>query len=137
MHTEYRGAENIPPTGIQSSGKKSLVKYLNNNQLNITESEFTGVNQLIAFNPFVFKGRVTSKSDLRTFTKDNKDNTVFSVDMIDKEGSEITVTFFGDAATTYHSQLDVNAVYVMRNGSSNSKPCGSVRMINSKFSKKY
>lgn len=135
MIAEY-SSENLPPYGSQSAGKNSQIKYLNRNQLNITENEFMSVNQLVAHSIFVLKGRVTAKSDLRSFTKEGRDNNVFSVDLIDKEGSEITVTFFGEAALQYQSEFEVNTVYVLKNGTKNGKDAGTVRMVNSKFSKK-
>ena len=134
MQTEY---ENIPPTGTQSASKSlSQIRYLNRNQLNISENEFMNVNQLVAHTPFVIKARVTSKTELKSFTKDGRDSQVFSADLIDKEGNEITVTFFGEAALAFHSQLEVNVVYVMRNGMKNNREAGTVRMVTSKFSKK-
>jgi replication factor A1 len=126
--------ENIPPSGNSFKGqqdqKRGSISYLNQNQFNVPEEEFLALNQLAPYAPFIIKARITNKSGLRTFAKQNSMGTghVFSVDLIDKEGNEITATFFGEAAEKFHEVLEENAVYIMRNG--------NVKMVSSKYNKK-
>lgn len=131
----YNQNENIPPSGGnnfkgQQEQKRGPVSYINHNQFNVPEEEFLALNVLAPYAPFVIKVRITSKSDLRTFNKQGGmgEGHVFSADLIDKEGNEITASFFGDAAVKFAPILEENAVYIMRNG--------NVKMVNSKFNRK-
>jgi len=128
--------ENIPPYGSnanqQKGGKRqSAISYFDNNNVgHIPDNEFLSVNQLAPFTPFVIKVRVTNKSEIREFKKANsmEMSKVFSVDLIDKEGNEISATFFGQSAEHWYPQIHENGVYIMREG--------QVKMVNSKFNKK-
>ena len=95
----------------------------------IPEEELLSVNQLAAYTPFVIKVRVTSKSDIRPFTKaTGEKGHLFSVDLIDKEGHEISATFFGDAVDKFYPCIEENKVYFMRDG--------YVKMVAGKYRKK-
>ena len=55
---------------------------------------------------WMIKGRVTSKSQRRTFNnKSGQPGKVFSVDLLDKFGGEIRASFFNDAVDQYEDML--------------------------------
>ena len=129
--------ENIPPYGTNNNnnnnskgGKRvSAVSFINDAS-NIPDNEFIPVNLLAPFSQFLIKVRVTNKSDVREFKKNGgpEMGKLFSVDLIDKEGYEISATFFGDAVDKWFPVIFENQVYIMGGG--------QVKVINSKFNKK-
>jgi replication factor A1 len=65
----------------------------------------------------MIKGRVTSKSQRRTFNnKSGVPGKVFSVDLLDKFGGEIRASFFNDAVDQYEDMLKTGQCYVFSRG---------------------
>jgi len=124
--TSNPNIENITPKSIKKHGS---VSFINSDQLVDLNDEFLSVGQLAPFSQFTIKVRVTRKSDLRSFRQGVGEGKVFTVDVIDKEGCETTVTFFGEAADHFYHIMEENTVYIMRGG--------NVKLNNSKFGKKY
>lgn len=66
---------------------------------------------------WMIKGRVTSKSQLRTFSnKAGQPGKVFSVDLLDRFGGEIRASFFNDAVDQFEAQLKTGQCYVFGRG---------------------
>lgn len=76
----------------------------------------TSIKQLEPNKPFLIKARILRKSTLNEFDGYSDLETYFDVDIIDKDGNQTEVTFFGDAANFFFSQLEVNKVYLFRDG---------------------
>lgn len=133
------GPENVAPNGqkpVQNQNqqpqfkKSGSITMLNNtNFANISEDEFLSFKQLAPYTPFTIKARVTLKSDKRTFQKQNGggESTLFSCELLDKEGNEIGATFFGEAVDAFFNVIQENKVYIMMNG--------NVKMANPKFNR--
>lgn len=134
------GSENVQPnvqkpmqasTGNQPQFKKSgsITMLHNPNLANISEDEFMSFKQLAPFTPFTIKARVTLKSAKREFQRksDNSTNVMFTCELLDREGNEISATFFGDAVTQFYDLIEENKVYIMMNG--------NVKMANPNFNR--
>ncbi|GAB6028702.1 Replication protein A 70 kDa DNA-binding subunit [Chamberlinius hualienensis] len=70
-------------------------------------------------NRWTIKARVSSKSNVRTFTNSRGEGKLFSVDLIDDSG-ELRATAFGEQCDKYFNNFEVNKVYYISNG--NLKP---------------
>lgn len=68
-------------------------------------------------NMWTIRARVTSKSNLRTFTNARGTGKVFSIDLLDSSGGQIRGTFFNDAATVFYDMLEQEKVYFFSNAS--------------------
>jgi len=73
------------------------------------------------------KARVTQKSDIRKFNNARGEGQLFKVDLIDKNGSEISGTFFGRAVDRFYEMLRPQQVYFFSRG--------SVKAANKRFDK--
>ena len=82
-------------------------------------STYTGRNWTI-------KARITSKSQMRTFSNDRGSGKVFSVDLLDKDGGEIKASFFNGAADRFFNDLETGNIYMMAKG--------NVKVANKRFS---
>lgn len=56
-------------------------------------------------------GRITKKGDMRTWSNAKGEGNLFSVDLLDENGSEIKGTFFKEDANRWHSALHEGDVY--------------------------
>jgi replication factor A1 len=83
-----------------------------------------------ALNPYqkswTIKARVGTKSDIRTYKNAKGEGKLFSVDLLDSEGTEIKGTFFGDAVDKYHAMLEESGVYYFSDG--------AIKMASRKYS---
>ena len=82
-------------------------------------STYTGRNWTI-------KARVTSKSQMRTFSNDRGAGKVFSVDLLDKDGGEIKASFFNSSADKFYTAIEAGKVYTFTKG--------SVKVANKRYS---
>jgi replication factor A1 len=82
-------------------------------------STYTGRNWTI-------KARVTSKSQMRTFSNDRGSGKVFSVDLLDKDGGEIKASFFNGSADKFYSSIEAGQIYTFSKG--------NVKVANKRYS---
>lgn len=67
---------------------------------------------------FSIKARVISKTLKREFVKNgNMKSCVFSIDILDKEGSTITCAFFGNTCNKFFDLIEVGSIYQFSGGS--------------------
>lgn len=64
---------------------------------------------------WTIKGRIVKKTLKRTFVRNGKESSVFSIVIRDKTKS-IMGTFFGDASNRFYDQLEEKAVYTFKRG---------------------
>eukprot|EP00887_Chlorella_sp_A99_P001665 scaffold8.g1665.t1 len=69
---------------------------------------------------------VVSKTPLRSFNKGGVPSSVFSMELVDEQGTAIEATFWRDAADRAHAQLEEGKVYLFSRG--------AVKPANKKFS---
>ncbi|GBG31935.1 Replication protein A 70 kDa DNA-binding subunit [Hondaea fermentalgiana] len=66
---------------------------------------------------WVIKGRVVSKSDIRKWDKGpSNQGQLFSLEIMDSEGTDIRATFFREAVTKFYDMLEQNKVFTFSNG---------------------
>lgn len=66
---------------------------------------------------WIIKARVTVKSPIRTFkAKTGNKTKMFSIDLVDKEKSEIEATFFGDACDLNFNRIFEGSCYYLAGG---------------------
>jgi replication factor A1 len=77
----------------------------------------TPVDQLNMYqNRWTIKARVTSKSDVRTWSNAKGEGSLFSVELLDSSGTDIRGTFFKEAVDKFFNLLEINKVYTFSGG---------------------
>lgn len=80
----------------------------------------SGIIPIKALNPYsnkwAIKARITSKSDKRSWNNAKGSGTLFSIDLLDSEGSEIKATFFKEACEKFYPILESDRVYSFSGG---------------------
>jgi replication factor A1 len=75
---------------------------------------------IAALNPYMnkwaFKARITSKSDVRSWNNARGSGTLFSIDMLDAQGTEIKGTFFKEASDKFYPILEQGGAYIFSGG---------------------
>lgn len=79
-------------------------------------------------NNWTIKGRVTTMSEMKTYNNARGPGKVFSADILDCDGDEVRVSFFGDAADKFYNVIKPQCVYTFANGMC--KPCTKYSKIN-------
>jgi replication factor A1 len=67
-------------------------------------------------NKWVILARVTRKSDKRTWQNARGSGTLFNIELMDKEGTEIRATFFKEACEKFYPVLEEGKVYTFSSG---------------------
>jgi replication factor A1 len=77
----------------------------------------TPISQLNMYqNRWTIKARLTSKSDIRTWSNAKGEGSLFSVELLDISGTDIRATFFKEAVDKFYNMLEVNKVYTLSGG---------------------
>jgi len=77
----------------------------------------TPISQLNMYqNRWTIKARLTSKSDIRTWSNAKGEGSLFSIELLDSSGTDIRATFFKEAVDKFHNMLEVNKVYTLSGG---------------------
>ena len=74
---------------------------------------------------WTIQARVTAKAPIRSFTSTARAGSVFSVDLLDKDGGEIRASFFNKAADKFYPLIDQGKVYTFSKG--------NVKVANKKY----
>ena len=85
-------------------------------------------NLTIYTQKWTIKGRVSNKSDMRTFRNAKGEGQLMTVDIVDSQNGEMRATFFGAAALKFFPLLQLGKVYTFSKG--------SVKPANPKFNPK-
>ncbi|KAH9262341.1 hypothetical protein BASA82_000609 [Batrachochytrium salamandrivorans] len=82
------------------------------------QPKLTPIRQLNPYqNKWTIKARVTSKTDVRSWDKGGSNTgKLFSVDLVDQEGSEIRATFFKEAVDSFYEVVANGGVYLFSDG---------------------
>lgn len=82
------------------------------------QPKLTPIRQLNPYqNKWTIKARVTSKTDVRSWDKGGSNTgKLFSVDLVDQEGSEIRATFFKEAVDSFYEMVVSGGVYLFSDG---------------------
>jgi replication factor A1 len=77
----------------------------------------TAISQLNMYqNRWTIKARVTSKSDIRTWSNARGEGSLFSVTLLDSSGVDIKATFFKEAVDKFFGLLEAEKVYSFSGG---------------------
>lgn len=110
-------------------GGHKAVNYVSNSHKKLSElssDDFMPIGALVVNNPaFTIRAKVTKKSELREYSKNDQVNQVFSIELVDRDGGEIQGTFFGSAAVENFPKLQEGHVYAFSGG--------TVKLANTKF----
>ena len=75
-------------------------------------------------NSFTIKVKCISKDKIRNWSNNNRKGTVSSLEVIDKQRSQIEITLFSEFVDKFYNLFEINCCYVISNGTikdSNSK----------------
>lgn len=67
-------------------------------------------------NRWTIKARVTSKSDIRSWSNARGDGTLFSIELLDASGMDVKATFFKEAVDKFYGILEADKVYTLSGG---------------------
>ena len=77
----------------------------------------TPISQLNMYqNRWTIKARVTTKSDIRSWSNAKGEGTLFSVELLDSSGVDVKATFFKEAVDKFYGMLEANRVYTFSGG---------------------
>lgn len=62
------------------------------------------------------RARITKKGDKKEYKNARGEGVLLNIDLIDKEGTQIQATFFGEAVHKFFNILQENHVYLFANG---------------------
>jgi replication factor A1 len=80
-------------------------------------SHITPIAQLNMYqNKWVIKARITSKSDIRTWSNAKGEGSLFSIDLLDSSGLDVRATLFKEAVDKFYNILEVGKVYTLTGG---------------------
>lgn len=67
-------------------------------------------------NRWTIKCRVTTKSDIRTWSNAKGEGTLFSCELLCSSGCDVKATFFKEAVDKFYNMLEVNQIYTFSGG---------------------
>jgi replication factor A1 len=76
---------------------------------------------------WIIKAKVTDKTELKTFTNQRGDGSVFSIELLDSHGGEIKCSLYNDVATKWFPVIKVGKCYTISKG--------QIRVANKRFQK--
>eukprot|EP00529_Nitzschia_sp_RCC80_P016749 CAMPEP_0113450592 /NCGR_PEP_ID=MMETSP0014_2-20120614/5906_1 /TAXON_ID=2857 /ORGANISM="Nitzschia sp." /LENGTH=646 /DNA_ID=CAMNT_0000341929 /DNA_START=168 /DNA_END=2108 /DNA_ORIENTATION=- /assembly_acc=CAM_ASM_000159 len=116
------------PYGVSQSNPYSPSKKGGNNSAPIVHStaptgmggspgggpRITPIAQLNMYqNRFTIKARVTSKSDVKTWSNAKGEGSLFSIELLDSSGMDIRATMFKEAVEKFYNYFEVGKVYTV------------------------
>ena len=105
---------------VSNNIKKGPIKIVNRNQggnsKNLETDNYMLIKQLVPFQYLRIKARISKKSEIYNYTKNDQEGKVFSIDLLDEEGSEIQGSFFRDAVDKWFPLLQERKLYMISEG---------------------
>lgn len=84
---------------------------------NTSSVHYTMIAQLNMYqNRWTLRARVTSKSDIRTWSNAKGEGSLFSIELLDSSGVDIKATFFKEAVEKFYPLIEANRVYTFSGG---------------------
>eukprot|EP01036_Dinobryon_divergens_P023274 gene23274-31602_t len=85
-----------------------------------SSSDSANIVPISGINPYsqkwTIKARVTSKADIRRWSNAKGEGTLFSIDLLDNQNTEIRATFFKDACDKFFPLIEQGKVYTFSGG---------------------
>ena len=83
---------------------------------NVPEDAYMPIKALNQFtSDFTIKARIVKKGALRTYKNQRGEGKLLNVDLIDRDGTLIQGTFFGECAAKFADSLQEEGVYTFQN----------------------
>lgn len=123
-----QNAKNVMKTSSEPPKRppNSIPITMEHKKPKMSEEEITEIKKIFPHKKILrFKGRVVSKSDIKTFTSQKGEGKVFSFEIADCSG-QIKCVGFSDCVDKFYSLVEVNRVYMISNV--------TVKPANKKFS---
>jgi replication factor A1 len=80
-------------------------------------SKYTPISQLNMYqNRFTIKARVTSKSDIKTWSNAKGEGTLCSIEVLDHSGMDMRITMFKEAVDKFYNYFQIGSVYTITGG---------------------
>jgi replication factor A1 len=112
MRTDGSSSSGATSSSLPGGSSVNSAPVAGNNQSNLIP-----INALNPYsNRWSFKARITNKGDKRSWNNAKGSGTLFSIDVLDKEGSDIKGTFFKDACEKFYPLLQQGHVYIFSGG---------------------
>ena len=90
---------------------------LNQKRLSSISEMYTPIRVLNQFSTdWKIRARITKKGDKREWRNQKGEGVLMNIDLMDKEGTQIQATFFGESANKWHQILQENHVYLFSGG---------------------
>ena len=84
---------------------------------NTTSMNYTKISELNLYHSrWTIQARVTSKSDIRTWSNAKGEGSLFSISLLDESGTDIRATFFKEAVDRFYGMLQEGRVYTFSGG---------------------
>lgn len=97
-------------SGAPAYGNRAIVR--DDSNMNITP-----IKEINPYsNKWTIKARVTKKSDIRSWNNAKGSGTLFSIDLLDNEGTEIRATFFKETCEKFYPIIAEQGVYTFSGG---------------------
>jgi len=106
------GSPNSNPYGQRSNSTAPIVRATPAGGDAITP--IAGLNMY--HSRWTIRARVTTKSDIRTWSNAKGEGQLFSVELLDNSGADIKGTFFREGVDKYYNMLQTNKVYKITGG---------------------
>lgn len=107
------------PHGDNPYGSSSSQKYQPpiERSSNVAGTAITPIAALNIYNSrWTIKARVTTKSDIRTWSNAKGEGSLFSIELLDNSGTDIRGTFFREGVDKYYNMLQPGKVYRISGG---------------------
>ena len=102
------------PPSSSSNPYGSPVVRTNSNAVSHLTIPISGLSPYVS--RWTIKVRVTSKSDIRQYNNQKGPGSMFKMELLDEQGSEIGATFFNSAVSKFYENLVVGSLYYMSGG---------------------
>ena len=116
--TRSSGGKN--PYGRPSSSSSSINASSNApivRSSNTVSTNYTLIKNLNLYHSrWTIQARITSKSDIRTWSNAKGEGSLFTIELLDQEGTDIRCTFFKEAVDKFYSVLQEGQVYTFSGG---------------------
>lgn len=129
IHVAGSQSNSNPPPSTIPNPPTIKSEYSNQKYPNIAQNQsslpvasndmmFVPISDLNPYlNKWTIKARVTSKSQIRSWSKPTGNGQLFSIDLLDENDSEIRGTFFNQDVDKFYTLLEKDEVYTFSNGS--------------------
>jgi replication factor A1 len=113
----YNNSASSNPYGAHANATPQHAPIVRASATAGSASHITPIAQLNMYqNKWVIKARVTSKSDIRTWSNAKGEGSLFSIELLDASGMDVRATLFKEAVDKFYNMLEPGKVYTFTGG---------------------